>query len=449
MDINNFYQPNNNLSARGSAKEDIGYDLKTEKQEMEEITKETKQELLEKWQKAYANAEIFPARIAAMHPGVVDFLLGFDLVGVYDNIAREANLKEDVRNILPQVVWQVAQEKKWDGVEQILQSKIALDPKNKTRILLLLEQDIIGKIRAISEKPFVKKENFAVAAAQRIKLPLAKALEQYRKLGEQGLTTNPLKLKYFETPVRPSIKNWITDFHDNMGAGKHGAIDRGNYLYHSENGKKLTPLERQKLSSILKSLDENSPLTIDPEKQIVILENNKNSIAGNQQTAYDGNAQQDIFERYTPAEGKGFFSTSRTGKTPEKIVNSPASGQKNYFQAGIEKLKHESSDFFSNFSSKEVKKAPLPEHTIESFPAAASPRNIDAVPNPTKTEDALSLNGNIRFSSAQNFSKERKTMPESQWHIKPTESFNTGSDAIEDKLNQAMKNSKNIVNLKE
>jgi len=96
------------------------------------------------------------------------------------------------------------------------------------------------------------------------------ALLKYPNLGEQGVSSNPLKLRYFPNPVRPSIKNWITDFHDNMGAGKHGAIDRGNYLFHSENGRKLTPVERQKLSLIFKSLDENSPLAIDPEAQRII-----------------------------------------------------------------------------------------------------------------------------------------------------------------------------------
>ena len=98
MDINNSSRFNNDSSMRGKGIDNFGYDLKTEKQEIEEITREVKQELLTKWKKTYANAEIFPAAIAAMHPDVVDFLLGFNLVSVYDNIAKQAGLDGKGRN---------------------------------------------------------------------------------------------------------------------------------------------------------------------------------------------------------------------------------------------------------------------------------------------------------------------------------------------------------------
>ncbi len=99
---------------------------------------------------------------------------------------------------------------------------------------------------------------------------LTQALENYPKLGEQSITSNPLKLRYFPTPVRSSIKNWITDYHDALGAGRHETMDRGNFLFHSENGKRLTPIERQKVSILLKSLDEKTLLDIDEEAQAVV-----------------------------------------------------------------------------------------------------------------------------------------------------------------------------------
>ena len=67
-------------------------------------------------------------------------------------------------------------------------------------------------------------------------ITLMQALKLHEKLGEQSITSNPLKLRYFPAPVRSSIKNWITDYHDALGAGKHSTIDRGNYLFLSENG---------------------------------------------------------------------------------------------------------------------------------------------------------------------------------------------------------------------
>ncbi len=132
-------------------------------------------------------------------------------------------------------------------------------------------QFIQGEILTIKPQP--RRENSEDEAEKQIKiekLTLEKALLQYPKLGEQSITSNPLKLRYFPTPVRSSIKNWITDYHDCLGAGKHSTMDRGNYLFHSENGKKLTPVERQKVSLLLKSLDEETPLDVDGEEQKIV-----------------------------------------------------------------------------------------------------------------------------------------------------------------------------------
>ena len=278
MDINNSYQSNNNLSARSNMGGSFGYDLKSEKQEIEEITKEVKKELLAKWKNSYANAQVFPAQIAAMHPEVVDFLLSFNLVSVYDNIAKQANLDAKGRNTLPRVVWQIAQAKSWDGLDQVLESQLPLVHSAHVQVANFLQQNILNKIQAISEKP-VQRKIIGEEQVQKkeVQLPLSQALSQYPKLGEQNVTVDQIKLKYFPTPVRPSIKNWITDFHDAMGAMKHSPIDRGNFLFHSENGKKLTPIERQKLGAILKSLDEQTLLTIDPVAQVVVFENAETS----------------------------------------------------------------------------------------------------------------------------------------------------------------------------
>jgi hypothetical protein len=104
------------------------------------------------------------------------------------------------------------------------------------------------------------------------KISLYQALQKYPALGEQLVTAGPIKLKVFPSPVRPSIKNWIADYQQNLGAGRHGMMERGNYLYHSENTKRLTAEERQKLAVILKSLDEEEPVAINPEKQEVIFQ---------------------------------------------------------------------------------------------------------------------------------------------------------------------------------
>ena len=77
--------------------------------------------------------------------------------------------------------------------------------------------------------------------------------------------------------------------------------------------------------------------------------------------------------------------------------------------------------------------------------SAAAPKNADAIPS--KNESISALSGNISFSSPQKFSNEKKIKPESQWHIKPAKSFNDDDD-FEDKVKQAFKKPRNVVNLK-
>lgn len=273
MDINNTGQTNNSLmSARPNTGGALDYDLKSEKQEIEEITKEIKSELLAKWKKSYANAQIFPVAIAAMHQGAVNFLLEFNRVSEYDNIARQVGLDAKGRNALPKVVWQIAQSKNWNNLDDILEKNLPLVHSAHVQVVDLLKKNILDKAREISEKAPAQVQNEIVSQTSKkeVKIPLAKALEQYPKVGEQAITTNQIKLRVISTPVRPSIKNWIADFFDVMGAKKHSPIDRGNFLFHSENGKKLSASDRQRLAVVLKSLDEEIPLLIDTENEKVI-----------------------------------------------------------------------------------------------------------------------------------------------------------------------------------
>ncbi|MDO8529329.1 MAG: hypothetical protein Q7S18_01535, partial [bacterium] len=55
-----------------------------------------------------------------------------------------------------------------------------------------------------------------------VDLSLSQALKQFPNFGEQAVTSAPIKLKIFPSPVRPSVKNWIEDYRGTMGAEKHG-----------------------------------------------------------------------------------------------------------------------------------------------------------------------------------------------------------------------------------
>jgi hypothetical protein len=47
-------------------------------------------------------------------------------------------------------------------------------------------------------------------------------------------------------------------------------VDRGNFLFRSENGRRLSPEERERVNLVLKSVEENMPLEIDTEKSEII-----------------------------------------------------------------------------------------------------------------------------------------------------------------------------------
>ncbi len=236
------------------------------------------EELKARWNKDYANAQIFPTAIASIHPEVRDFLLSFSLVSVYDNIAKQASLDVKGRNALPQVVWKIAQEKNWNNLDQVLESYLPLEHSLQIIVAELLQKNIISKAKMLAEKPvarnIVQEKNIEKKLLQ---ISLAEAIEKYSEIQQQSITTNQIKLRNSSLPVRPSIKNWITDFHASMGASKHSPIDRGNFLFHGENGKNLTSTERQKVGMILKSLDEKSLLTIDPVAQAVVFEGSQQS----------------------------------------------------------------------------------------------------------------------------------------------------------------------------
>lgn len=250
----------------------LDYDLQSEKQRITEGTEEIKRELLKKWQKQYANAPIFPDAISSVNPELVDFMLSFDLTIFYNDLARKFNLDIGQRDILPQIVWKVVVNKSWSDLENLMESKLGVESSIANQIAQSINQRIIFKTKELSEKPFIPKKKIVsqIPEIKILKLPLSQALQKYPKTGEQLVTSSPIKLKIFPDPVRPSVKNWIAEYHAVLGAGSHGTMERGNFLYHSDNARRLSFGERQKLAVILKSLDENEAVAVDGEKQEII-----------------------------------------------------------------------------------------------------------------------------------------------------------------------------------
>lgn len=137
------------------------------------------------------------------------------------------------------------------------------------RFPMRFSQSLEEIIREMASADF---ETTASSGTASEKLAVKEALHKFPKLGEQAVTASPIKLKQFDQPVRPSVRNWLYDYTSQLGQTGHSSMDRTTYLFRSDNAKNLSSPEREKLAIILKSFDENMPLPIDGERQEIVFE---------------------------------------------------------------------------------------------------------------------------------------------------------------------------------
>lgn len=96
-----------------------------------------------------------------------------------------------------------------------------------------------------------------------VSLPLLQALSKYEQIGNQLITAERIRVKSQPDPVRPSLLYWLKYYRDELGVGHHDSVQRGQFLFRSENGKHLSTEERERVNLILRSVEENYPLQID------------------------------------------------------------------------------------------------------------------------------------------------------------------------------------------
>lgn len=117
---------------------------------------------------------------------------------------------------------------------------------------------------------FVKKVGEMELKKDTEQIKIIDALKKYIKFGDQRVTERFIKLKMFDQPVEPTVKNWLEDYFSRIGTDKHTSIQRTDYLFNSENGKSLSSTDREKISIILKSYDTGETLMLDKETQEVV-----------------------------------------------------------------------------------------------------------------------------------------------------------------------------------
>lgn len=147
----------------------------------------------------------------------------------------------------------------------VLKDEVGL-PQDKIDVTMNFIQTEILPLKASQEAY----EETPTQKAIVVSLALLDALSQYARINDQQITSDRLKIRSEKESVRGSVRNWLRAYRDIVGVRKHSAMERGQFLFHSENTKNLPVQERERVALILKSLDENEAISINPEKQEII-----------------------------------------------------------------------------------------------------------------------------------------------------------------------------------
>lgn len=158
----------------------------------------------------------------------------------------------------------------WDEAQSLLELTAwcqEFDSKNTSRVDEILEavkRDILT---------IVPSEEGAVGETEKIvtvRMTLLEALSQYPQLGQQTITETRIKLKTSTELVRGSLINWLKCYREELGVGYHDAILRGQFLFRSQNGLRLTSEEHGRIEILLRSIEDREAVEIDTVHQVLI-----------------------------------------------------------------------------------------------------------------------------------------------------------------------------------
>jgi len=330
-------------------------------------------------------------------------------------------------------------EVKLENFPQILSQEIKIDLNKAQEI-----SDLV--IKKIIEDDSQKK----VYQSKLSKLIIEDALEKYPDLGEQLVTSNHIKLKNFPEPVRPNIKNWLSDYIFNTGHDSHDSMIRGIYLFQNENTKILNSSDRQKLAYLLKAYDENSPVNVNTILKQIIFPATKSA----QPTSTESSTSSEAEKKVKP---KDIFQLENQIDTKQKNVGEIKTAKDLSFKSSQKNLSQE--------ISKPKKTAPIRENHSQKI----LPKNniISNLVKPKKEKDQSPQEPlhhhssdfsrpQLNFTSPQKMPFEKQTAPVKTFEnnpqplkITPAE-FQRENKENEKKFVQKNKarETKNIVNLK-
>lgn len=191
------------------------------------------------------------------------------------------------------------------------------DPNQAKAIVQFIQNEIM----TIKPKPQAEDETTEEKPKVNIvNLPLLQALSKFEQLGQQLITQERIKVKSQPDPVRPSLFYWIKYYRDELGIGFHDNVQRGQFLFHSVNGKKLRSEERERLNLILKSIEEDFPLQIDTERQAIVfpvIEKSQPQSSSHAPTVEQSERDQSVRSVH-PSEPKDFLKSQTISSRPSQ-----------------------------------------------------------------------------------------------------------------------------------
>lgn len=144
------------------------------------------------------------------------------------------------------------------------------NPQDASQVMEFIQKEVMT---IVPPKPVIQQTSVGTKkepVREYVKLPLLKALADYPRLNEQLITAEKIRIKSQPEPARPNLANWIRYYRDELGIGFHDQVTRGKFLFQSENGKKLSADERERIHLVLKSLEEEFPLEINGEQGTIV-----------------------------------------------------------------------------------------------------------------------------------------------------------------------------------
>lgn len=163
------------------------------------------------------------------------------------------------KKIAKELALALAQKRFWEmqeyigGVEKLIKSLGGELPK---KIIKPITAEEPAKKTAPQSKETDKEQTTDNIIQQNIKT----VLNENSNAQEQLITSENILLTNSGEIHKSSIKYWLMEYMQTLGAGYHSNLDRIGFLYNNPNAKKLSAEERQILGAVLKSYDDGDTL---------------------------------------------------------------------------------------------------------------------------------------------------------------------------------------------